>query len=117
MQGKGPELQIGQALLYFFSAFDINIVLSNDKKTLLNSSWEYIQKYFSNSGNLLNNLKKLRSSLEKNELPNVHFSQVLSLYQTIYTPELLEDQSPLGTFYKFLDAAVMLAKFIKVDVN
>ena len=79
LRGRGPELHLELILLYFFCDFDNQIVLTTDKKSLQNPVWEEVKKYFSNSGKVLQSLKKLKEHIELNKVENVHFGQILKL--------------------------------------
>ena len=70
MNGKGPELQVTLAFMYLLCTVDDSIMLTNDRKQVLNPSWDLGKKYFSNSGNIIKNLKKLREYIERDNIAN-----------------------------------------------
>ena len=55
---------MGIAFLYLMVAVDNDIPMSNDKSTIFDVSWEFIQKYVSNQGKVLFNMKKLREYVD-----------------------------------------------------
>jgi hypothetical protein len=66
LSGKGVEFNIGLSVMYYLIACgDNSFLLSNDKKSILNQTWEEVQKIFSNGGKLIAYFKKLREAIEK----------------------------------------------------
>ena len=65
LNGKGIECQVGLQLLYFFSAIDESIILTNDRKQLLIQTWDEVKKYISNGGKIIASFKKLKDAIEK----------------------------------------------------
>lgn len=58
-------------------------MLTNDRKQLLNQSWEEVKKYFSNCGKVIFSLKKLRDYIDSDQVSNAHFAQILALYDEL----------------------------------
>lgn len=71
--GKGQEYQIGLSIVYYLVAFESSILLSNDKKVILNQSWDEIKKQFSNGGKIVSLLKKVKDYIENDLINNSHF--------------------------------------------
>jgi hypothetical protein len=42
--GKGVETNVGVALLYFIVSLDTSILMTNDKRSLLNPTWDEVKK-------------------------------------------------------------------------
>lgn len=74
LSGKGVEKQIGLALMYYFVNQDSSILLTTDRKTIVNQSWEDIKKLFSNGGKIIYSLKKVKDYVENNLISNAHFA-------------------------------------------
>ena len=56
--------------MYLLCPLDDSIMLTNDRKQILNPGWDLGKKYFSNSGNIIKNLKRLRDYIERDNIPN-----------------------------------------------
>ena len=49
-------------------------MLSNDKKYIVNQSWEEVKKQFSNGGKVIFAFKKIKDYIENDLISNVHFA-------------------------------------------
>lgn len=54
---KCNEYNIGLCFMYYSICLDKSIMLSNDRKKLINQSVEEVQKIFSNGGKFITTLK------------------------------------------------------------
>jgi len=76
--GKGVEHAIGLSLIYYMVSQDSSILLSNDKKVIVNQTWEEIKKILSNGGKVIFSLKKIRDYIETDLISNSHFGHILN---------------------------------------
>ncbi len=81
--GKGVECNVGVSLLYYIVQLDTSILLTNDKKALLQPTWDEVKKQFSNGGTIVTNLKKLKEYIENDMITNSHFNQILNLSEVL----------------------------------
>ena len=72
--GKGVECNVGVALLYFIASLDTSILLTNDKRSLLNPTWDEVKKQFSNGGRIVSMFKKVKEYIENDMIKNSHFN-------------------------------------------
>lgn len=49
-------------------------MLSNDKKTIVDQSWEEIKRQFSNGGRIIQGLKRVRDQIDSDRVSNAHFA-------------------------------------------
>lgn len=98
--------------MYYLVSQDSSILLSNDKKVIVNSSWEDVKKLFSNGGKVIFSLKKIRDYIENDLVTNVHFGLILQLSESLNASPNSDD-SNIGLFQSFLMNANALTKFIK----
>ena len=111
--GKGPEVNVGIALLYFIVSLDTNISLTNDKKSLLNPSWDEVKKQFSNGGKIVSLFKKVKDYIENDMIANPHFNQILVLADSLNAAPTSQEDVILPLFLNYLQNAIILTKFIK----
>eukprot|EP00347_Sterkiella_histriomuscorum_P010050 403338878 len=116
LQGRGYELQIGIALLYYLVSQEPTIMLSNDKKYIVNQSWEEVKKQFSNGGKVIFAFKKIKDYIENDLITNVHFAQIISLSENLQASPgsgQVQDQT-LQIFQSYLLNAIALTKYLKL---
>ncbi|CDW84443.1 UNKNOWN [Stylonychia lemnae] len=111
--GKGPELPIGIAFLYYLVSQESSIMLSNDKKTIVNAQWEEVKKQFSNGGKVIFAFKKIRDYIESDLINISHFQQILFQQEQLNTFSINNEDSTLNIFASYLQNTISLTRFIK----
>jgi hypothetical protein len=60
--------------LYFIVSLDTSIILTIDKKSIQNPSWDEVKKQFSNGGKIVSLFKKVKDYIENDMISNHHFN-------------------------------------------
>ena len=93
---------VGVIYLLLFSPLDQQIRLTNDKSTLSDKSWNNsIQRYFNNTGKVMQQIKKLKDVVDYNRINLPMFREIGLLFdREILHSELKSDAS--RELYEFL---------------
>jgi hypothetical protein len=110
------ESNIGLALMLVFSNLDEGIELINDKSTLADKSWSNTLKYFSNSGKVMQNCRKLKETIDTNSnVLYLHIKEIKILIDGSYYTEAEFDQlkDVPGDLYIYVKALIEYYDFIR----
>ena len=110
------ENNIAIVLLYYMYQIDNSIRLRTDKRQLEDKSWNYARDYFSNSGKIIQNMKKILPFLEDKKISESHFFEIKRHMETLNPSqiELLHNQNGVtGLVYNYAMACFNLTKFLR----
>ena len=100
--------------MYYMISMDQSILLTNDKKSIVISSWEEVQKMLANAGKFIGCLKKLRESIENDQVANAHLGHIIAYSESLNSSPNSEQDPSLQNLTIFLLNAIALSKFVKI---
>lgn len=104
-------------LMYMFIHVDPLIKLSGNNKQLAYSEWSDLQKYLSNSGKVMNNLKLIRKQIEELKIQNAFMNKIKHLYDRVKSMDIEEGiksiwmyTRSMTEYYEFVTDKVQIEK-------
>lgn len=110
------DINIALVLLYFLYQIDSTILLRNDKRQLEDKSWNYAKGYLSNSGKVVQNIKKILPFLEDKRMPDPHYIEIKRYMESLnptHVEVLHRKNGVTGIIYNYIMACFNLTKFLR----
>ena len=79
MKPSKLELNTALACVLLFSSIDTSILLTSDKANLQDRNWSVVNKYLSNGGKVMQNIRKLKQVMDSCKVSAQHLNLINTL--------------------------------------